>query len=871
MAAAILRAIASPRVYSPTRTTSSAPWLRSTISCAIRVCARRRSTASSTPARNTKRPPPGLPSGAVSDAFGCPARDAAVMRTAFPVEASRDFLHGCAQATRGNRRVRASPLLARKEPLDGREPCLPRDLFRDRRQAQLDVLRVGERGSSRDGGERRRAQASPSAHARRRGRRDRTRAHEHLAAGPAQPCRLAGPGPFDGTLRARRAVVVGERIARVEDARLLTGRGRYVDDIHAPGMHHAAFVRSHEAHGHLRAVDVRAARDAPGVALVLTAAELEGVVGAIQPVGPKGLATPAYHALATGKVRFAGEPIAMVVAATRAAAEDACELVEVDIDRLRPVMTVEAALDPTLPALHDGIGTNVMFRNAREYGDVEGAFARADRVISACFAQQRMANLPLEGRACLASFDARTSKLVIQVAHQNPHALRGAVAALLDHTLDLVEVRCGDIGGSFGQKAYTTREELAVCAAARMLATPVKWIEDRTENLLAAGHARDDALDVDVAVADDGVILGARVRMVVNQGAYQIPSLPPSIYLDLVRVLFPNAYRIDNFAFEGTVVATNSASYLAFRGPWESESWTRERMLDVVAREIGLEPADVRRRNLLTIAAQPTRMVTGPTVDHMTAHETFERACALADIPAFRREQATARARGEYPGFGMAVFAEAAPGPPNYSAALGAGAASRSAQQARVRLDSDGGVSLFTSQQPHGQGHETTLAQLVADGLGIEVDRARVVHGDTTATPFNAVGTGGSRAATLASGAVVGAVAQLVARIAELFAAEHELDPGDVEVTRGRVQPRGVPAAAWDLARLAAVAREPLDVTHDYAIPDGGWTQATHCCWVDVDPATGLVRVVRYAVVEDCGRMINPAIVDGQICGGVAQ
>jgi len=667
-------------------------------------------------------------------------------------------------------------------------------------------------------------------------------------------------------------MVVGDRIARVEDARLLTGRGRYVDDIQPAGLLHAAFVRSHEPHGRIHTVDARAARRAPGVALVLTATELDGVVGVMQPVGPDGLATPPYRALATDRVRFVGEPIALVVAQTRAAAEDACELVEVDIEPLPPVITIDDALDPALPALHDEVGSNVMFQTAREYGEVENAFARADRVVSARFAQQRMANVPLEGRACLASYDEATRRLVVEVAHQNPHALRRALAELLDHPHDLVEVRCGDIGGSFGQKAYTSREELAVCAAARILGGSVKWIEDRAENLLAAGHARDDVLDVEMAVTDNGVILGARVRMVVNQGAYQVPSLPPSIYLNLVRVLFPNAYRIDNFAFEGTVVATNSASYLAFRGPWESESWTRERMLDLVARELGLEPADVRRRNLITVAEQPTHMVTGPTVDHMTAHETFERACALFDIPAFRREQAAALARGEYRGFGMAVFMEAAPGPPDYSAALGAGAVARSAQKARARLERDGDVIVFTSQQPHGQGHETTLAQLAAEGLGIPVERVRVVHGDTTATPFNAVGTGGSRAATLASGAVVGAVAHLEARIADVYAAEHELDPADVEVRGGRVQPRGVPAAAWDLARVAAVAdRGHLEVTHDYAIPDGGWTQATHCCWVGVDPVTGLVRIVRHLVVEDCGRMINPAIVDGQICGGVAQ
>ena len=284
-----------------------------------------------------------------------------------------------------------------------------------------------------------------------------------------------------------------------------------------------------------------------------------------------------------------------------------------------------------------------------------------------------------------------------------------------------------------------------------------------------------------------------------------------------------------------------------------------------------MEPADVRRRNLITVEEQPRRMATGPTIAHMTAHTAFERACALATIPTFRREQADARAQGRHLGFGMSVFAEAAPGPPDYSAALGAGASSRSAQQARARLELDGTVSVFTSQQPHGQGHETTLAQLTADGLGIPVAQARVVHGDTATTPFNAVGTGGSRAATLASGAVVGAVAALRERIVDAFAEHHELDPRDVELSGGHVAARGVPASAWDFARLATESADVLEATADFAIPDGGWTVAADCCWVEVDIATGMVVIPRYLVVEDCGTMINPTIVDGQIAGGVVQ
>ena len=383
------------------------------------------------------------------------------------------------------------------------------------------------------------------------------------------------------------------------------------------------------------------------------------------------------------------------------------------------------------------------------------------------------------------SFRADTNELVIDVAHQNPHALRGAIASLLDHPHELVTVRCGDIGGSFGQKAYTSREELSLCAAARMLGRPVKWVEDRTENLLAAGHARDDVLDVSLAVTNDGTILGARVNMTVNQGAYQPTTVPPSIYLDLVRVLFPNAYRIDNFAFEGTVVASNTATYIAFRGPWESESWTRERMIDLVARELDMEPADVRRRNLITVAEQPRQMATGPTIAHMTAHVAFERACALADIPRFRREQADARRRGRYLGFGMCVFAEAAPGPPDYSAALGAGSSSRSAQQARARLELDGTVSVFTSQQPHGQGHETTLAQLAADGLGIPVehDSGRAwTHGDDALQR----GREPAEAAPRPSRAVRSWVRwpRCASRSSTPSPNSHELDPRDVERRR---------------------------------------------------------------------------------------
>ncbi len=667
------------------------------------------------------------------------------------------------------------------------------------------------------------------------------------------------------------AELIGARTPRVEDPRLVTGRGQYVDDIRIPGILHAAFVRSNIAHGRIRSVDVSAARAAPGVLMAASARELDGLVGMLQPLGPPEFLAPAHPVLAEDKVRCAGEPLAIVVAESRALAEDACELVDVDIEPLPAVVSIDDALDPSRALLFEELGTNIVYQRSDTYGDVDAAFAQAHVVVSETFTQERMANVPMEGRAILADFRGDTGELMIDIAHQNPHALRVSVAALLDHQADLVTVRCGDIGGSFGQKAYTSREEIAVCVAARQLARPVKWIEDRVENLLAAGHARDDVIAVDLAVAEDSTILGARVRMWVNQGAYPITVFPPTIILNLVRVLFPNAYRIANYSFEGTVVASNTGTYIAFRGPWESETWARERIIDLAAHALGMEPADVRSHNLIGTDEQPTTMVTGPTIDHMTARDTHERARELADVTAFRAAQRDALAAGRYLGIGFATFAEAAPGPPNYGAALGAGSSPRSAQQARARLERDGTVSVFTSQQPHGQGHETTLAQLAADGLGLPVERVRVVHGDTSVTPFNAVGTGGSRSATLAGGAVVGAAAMLRDRIAELFAERHELDPSDVEVGGGSVSVRGVPASAWDLSRIAQLTDDHVEVLADFAIPDGGWTQATHCCWVEVDVNTGMVSIPRHLVVEDCGTMINPTIVEGQVSGGVAQ
>jgi carbon-monoxide dehydrogenase large subunit len=676
--------------------------------------------------------------------------------------------------------------------------------------------------------------------------------------------------------------LVGARVPRIEDPRLLHGRGRFVDDLQPPRLRHAAFVRSAFAHARVDAIDPTAARAMPGVDLVLTAADLDGVVGVMQGAGPEGLHTPPFGPLARDRVRFVGDPIAIVVAATRALAEDACELVDVDYTPLPALADVDAALAPDAPALFDGIGHNLMFEGHWTYGDPDAQFAAAARTGRWRFTQHRQCNAPLEGRAGLVDHELDRGELAYHAAHQNPHALRLFVADLLGIPAHRFHVRTDDVGGSFGQKAYISREDVAVCAAGTTLRQPVKWVEDRVENLQAAGQARDERFDVDAAYDDDGTVRAVRVDMTFDQGAYQLTNLPPTIFPTIVRVLFPGAYRLRDLEFRVRVVATNKATYIAYRGPWQAETFVRERMLDEIAADIGLAPEVVRERNLLTPDELPTRLITDVSFAHVTARQTFERARALADLERFRAEQATARAEGRLLGFGLATFVEPSPGPPDYTQALGAGAAPRSAQRATARLEPDGSLTVFTSQSPHGQGHHTTLAQVAADELGVPLRSVRIVCGDTQVTPFNLVGTGGSRSATLASGAVMGVAAAVRAQVVRLAAHLLEAADDDVELADGVVSVRGVPASARPLADVAAVAYRntallPPDVTpgidaeFDFAIPEGGWSQATHCCWVEVDRHTGRVRIDRYLVVEDCGALINPTIVEGQIAGGVAQ
>jgi carbon-monoxide dehydrogenase large subunit len=457
--------------------------------------------------------------------------------------------------------------------------------------------------------------------------------------------------------------------------------------------------------------------------------------------------------------------------------------------------------------------------------------------------------------------------------------LRLQLSRLLDQPEHRTNVVCGDVGGAFGQKGQTGREDIAVCAAAKLLGRPVKWIEDRSENLMAGGQAREDTLEVEAAVREDGRLLGLKVHMTMDQGAYPGMPIPISMFPTLVRLLLPGPYRIANYAFDSRVVFTNKDKYVSYRGPWAVETWARERLLDVIARALDIDRVEIRRRNILTNDELPTALCTGPSLDVASLTSTLERAHAAIGWEDFPKTQQQARQEGRYLGMGLATFIEIAPGPPNFAAMAGF---DLQTERATARLEPDGYLLVTTSQAPSGQSHETTLAQVAADELGVAMDQVRVRYGDTMTTPFNPVGTGGSRAATMASGSVLGATRQVKEQVLQIAAQLLEADPTDLEMVGGLVAVRGVPSKGLALSHIAGTAYMTpsvlpagigpgIEASYDFRIPPGGWAQATHCCIVEVEMATGLVHIVRYLVVEDCGTLINPAVVDGQICGGVAQ
>ncbi|MFI5045665.1 MAG: xanthine dehydrogenase family protein molybdopterin-binding subunit [Acidimicrobiia bacterium] len=661
----------------------------------------------------------------------------------------------------------------------------------------------------------------------------------------------------------------GSRVRRVEDARLLTGRGLFVDDVSLPGMLHACFVRSPFPRASIRAVDSAAAERVPGVRHVFTALDLNGDVHEQwhRDQGPDAPDTP-RPPLAEGEVRFVGDPVAVVLADTRSLAEDACELVEIDYDPLAAVLDytlAEAANELVQPA-H---GSNLIGSLANMPASAVVHLSEgATHVVTAEVHQQAYTAVPMEGRGIVVDFARSTGEYTIYAATQAPHEVRSMCSRLLALPEHRIRVIMRDTGGAFGQKVLVQREEMVLMLVGQKVGVPVKWVEDRRENLMAAGQSRHEQAAVTMAFDTDARIQAAHIDYLADCGAYPTPwpmtSSPP-----LVGILFPGPYKVPKAAFSVKAVYTNTVGRTAYRGPWQFESLAREVLLDIAARRMGVDPVEVRRRNLLSARDLPYTSANGMTYDAVTPLETLERALELLDYDAFRREQASARRQGRYLGVGVSTYIE-----PTTS-----GGGYFGTEAATIRIEPSGHVNVYIAGGSAGNSIETTVVQLTADALGVDLDDVSTIQGDTALTGFSA-GTAGSRSAGMTAGAIRETAGILRARIADLAAHVLEASADDIEVREGWASVRGTPSvriSMRELARTAYFAPPPgmpagLEATARYRGDRPFiWVNAAHVCTCEIDVETGLVTLLRYIVSEDCGPMINPNVVEGQIAGGTVQ
>jgi carbon-monoxide dehydrogenase large subunit len=663
--------------------------------------------------------------------------------------------------------------------------------------------------------------------------------------------------------------LVGRPVLRVEDAALLTGRAQFLDDLSAEGLVHVAFLRSVLAHATVDRIDTSAASSAPGVAAVITAAELD--IGPLLPpvLTPNAVQTP-RPLLADGVVRFVGEPVAMVAADTPYRAEDAAELVHVDYRRLDPVATPDAALADGAPVV---IGTtNLLFESAIEVGDVDAAFAEAAAVVERTFVNPRYCATPMEPRGALA-VPEDDGGVRVWSSTQAPHKLAQVTAEMLGLPREAVRVICPSVGGGFGQKAHAYPEELLVAWLALRLGRPVKWVEDRSENLLASSHARDQTVRIRAAADADGRLLALDADVVCDTGAYGV--YPHGHVLEALGTpaMIPGPYMVERYRSRARSVATNKCPEGAYRGVGLPVStFVHERLMDLLAAELHLDRAEIRRRNLVPSERMPYKTVTNQRYDSGDYGRALERALQEVGYERFAADREAARAGGRLLGLGLCCYVEYTG--INSAVFTGRGMVGIAGyDDARIALGSDGSATVWTTLPDIGQGVTTTFAQLVADELGLELDAVTVARSDTGIGNMHGTGAFASRSAIAGGGALHEVSVELARRLKEDAAERLEADPADMRLEGGVVMPAGSPSHALTVGEIVAGAEDPsryvLKGTHDP--PAVAYPYATHACVVDVDPATGEISILRYVVVEDCGRILNPLIVEGQTHGAVAQ
>jgi carbon-monoxide dehydrogenase large subunit len=682
-----------------------------------------------------------------------------------------------------------------------------------------------------------------------------------------------------------RPSLIGRSIPRLEDDRLLSGRGTYVADVRLPRMLEVTFVRAQVPHARLCGIDLTAAREHPGVVLAVAAGDLEGV----QPVEdfPDSARPVAAFPLCRDRVRYVGEPVAAIVAPDRYVAEDAAELVWPEVEPLPAVASVESALAPDAPRLYESWPDNLVVDDGRERPEVDAWFGDL-RVVRTSCSMHRHAAVPLEPRGVVAEY--RDGRLTVHLSQQLPHIARGMLAQVLGLPERSVRVVVGDVGGGFGGKAEIYPEDYVVAWLAIRLGRPVRWVEDRYEHLVASCHARDMHFELEAAVHDDGRIEAIRGRVVQDVGSGQMfPNAFNQAFVAAGSLTGP--YKIPHQNLRVQAVVTNKTPAGAYRGFGMPEgAFAMERLVDRIAAELDLNPLDLRRRMLLGHEDLPHVTASGARIDSGSHREAFERAIEIA-----RTELEAARAaHAEDPsirvGLGVATFVEGTA--PSFFGTTGNWGSHDSAD---IRFDPDGGVTVAVGLAAYGQGVRTMVATVAAEELGVPIGDVRVVMGDTDIAPYG-LGSFGSRSTIVASGAIKRAAVPLREKARAIAAHLLEAAPDDIEIEDGRLHVRGSPSASVTWAEVArtALARTvdlPPDVEPGLAagaaydppriehVPDASgrlnaaatYTNATHAAIVGVDLDSGAVRVLRYIVVHDCGRVLNPRIVAGQVIGGVVQ
>ncbi|MGQ9480702.1 xanthine dehydrogenase family protein molybdopterin-binding subunit [Chloroflexus sp.] len=667
------------------------------------------------------------------------------------------------------------------------------------------------------------------------------------------------------------AALIGAEVKRREDPRLVQGQGRYVSDLRLPGMLYVAIARSPYAHARILSIDKASALAQPDVVAVYTGTDL---LDLCQPLplassgeggsGPQRYTGRTRYVLAVERVRHVGEAVAAVVARTPEAALDAALALAIEWEPLPVVVDPLAAIDPAAPVIFEDLPDNIDHRRRRQKGDVEAAFASAYRVVRQRMVNQRLLGFPMEGRAVVAAPDPTNDDVTLWTSTQTPHQVRGDVARVIGLDENRVRVIAPDVGGGFGVKIGIYPEEALLAALARRLHAPLRWVEHRLEHVQATTHGRGQVCDIEAAVTAEGEITALRMRIVADLGAYPLaPGLP-----DLTTAMAIGVYKIPAVDLEAVCVYTNTTPVAAYRGAGRPEAaYYIERLMDLVAAELNLDPAEVRRRNFIPPDAFPYKTPTGLTYDSGEYDQALTKALSLANYEQLRAEQAARRAAGDRMllGIGIACYVEMCGFGPYESA--------------QIKVEPSGTVTVTTGISPHGQGTATTFAQIVADQIGADFNRIVVKHSDTALTPMG-IGTMGSRSLAVGGAALVRAATKVREKARQIAAAMLEANVADIEFHEGRYVVRGVPdrgLTLTEIARRAYSNKLPAEIDPgleaiDYFRPaDLIYPFGAHVAVVEVDSETGCVRIRAYYSVDDCGPRISPLIVTGQVHGGLAQ